>query len=176
MTDERGLLAWTETVFASVAQLSLACIAMVVVADVVSRYAFNSPLLFADDLTQRFLLVAVVYLALSSGEAAGVHVRVTVLTRMMPPTLARVSRVATLLLSALYFAGITVFSGVEAAHAWEIHQTSAGVIPWPMYVAYTIVPVGTLLMTVRLLRKAAGNELVNDDLPPAGEPSEETIE
>lgn len=155
MNRDRGLLARIEDLLIVVARVSLATIAIVVVANVVSRYVFDAPLTFTNGLTERYLLVAVVYLALSSGESAGVHVRVTVFTRMLPPALSRVLRVVTLLLSAVYFAGITAFSGEQASHAWAIHQTSAGLTPWPMYVAYTIVPVGTLLMTVRLLRNAA---------------------
>lgn len=176
MTRSRCLLARIEGLFLAVAMLSLACIAIVVVADVVSRYAFNAPLTFADGLTERYLLVAVVFLALSSGEAAGVHVRVTVLTRTMPPTLSRALRVVTLLLSAVYFAGMAAFSGIEATHAWAIHQTSAGLIAWPMYVAYTIVPVGTLLMTARLLRKAATLGREDEERPGTGASVEGTVE
>lgn len=172
----RGLLARIEGVFTAAAQLSLAIIAVVVVADVIARYAFNAPLSWADGLTESYLVVVVVYFALSSGEAAGVHVRVTVLTRMMPPAVQRVLRVAMLLLSGLYFLGITVFAGIEASASWQIRETSTGLIPWPIYIAYTIVPVGTLLMTLRLLRKAARGGDERDELPTAGEPIEETIE
>lgn len=173
---DRSLLARIETAFTAAAQLSLVIIAVVVVADVIARYAFNSPLAFADGLTESYLIVAVVYFALSSGEAAGVHVRVTVLTRIMPPTVARALRCVTLLLSAAYFAGITAFSGLEAWQSWKIHETSTGLIPWPLYVAYTIVPVGTLLMTFRLLRKATSGDALREELPTSGEPIEETIE
>jgi TRAP-type C4-dicarboxylate transport system permease small subunit len=170
------LLARIEGVLTAAAQVSLAVIALVVVADVVARYAFNSPLTFADGLTERYLIVVVVYFALSSGEAAGVHVRVTVLTRILPPALRRALRTAVLLLSTLYFAGITAFSGFEAETAWKIRQTSTGLIPWPVYVAYTIVPVGTLLMTVRLLLQVARGGDDREDLPTSAEPIAETIE
>lgn len=173
---DRGLLARVEGIFTAAAQLSLVIIAVVVVADVIARYAFNAPITWADGLTESYLVVVVVYFALSSGEAAGVHVRVTVLTRMMPAAAARVLRVATLLLSALYFIGITAFSGLQAVHSWKIHETSTGLIAWPVYVAYTIVPVGTLLMIFRLLRKAASGGEEREELPTSGEPIEETIE
>lgn len=172
----RGLLARIEGVFTAAAQLSLAVIAIVVVADVIARYAFNAPIAWVDGLTESYLIVVVVYFALSSGEAAGVHVRVTVLTRMLPPAFQRVVRVAMLLLSTVYFAAITVYAGVEASTSWKIHETSTGLIPWPIYVAYTIVPVGTLLMTLRLLRKAASGGGEREELPTAGEPIEGTIE
>ena len=173
---DRGLLARIEGVFTAAAGLSLVIIAVVVVADVIARYAFNAPIAWADGLTESYLIVAVVYFALSSGEAAGVHVRVTVLTRMMPPAIRRVVRVAMLLFSALYFVGITVFAGIEASTSWQIRETSTGLIPWPIYVAYTIVPAGTLLMTLRLLRKAARGGDEREELPTAGEPIQETIE
>lgn len=172
----RGFLARIEDVFTAAAQLSLAVIAIIVVADVIARYAFNSPLAWVDGLTESYLIVAVVYFALSSGEAAGVHVRVTVLTRMMPAPVQRVLRVTMLLLSTLYFIGITVFAGVEASTSWRIHETSTGLIPWPIYIAYTIVPVGTLFMIFRLLGKAASGGDDREDLPTAGEPLESTIE
>lgn len=173
---DRGLLARIEGVFTAAAQLSLAVIAVIVVADVISRYVFNAPLTFVDGLVESYLIVAVVYFALSSGETAGVHVRVTVLTRMLPQAVARGLRIAMLLLSAVYFAGITVFSGLQALNSWRIHETSTGLIPWPLYLAYTIVPIGTLFMTWRLLSKAASGGDDREELPTAGEPVESTIE
>lgn len=170
------MLARIEGIFTAAAQLSLVAIAVVVVADVIARYVFNAPITWADGLTESYLIVAVVYFALSSGEAAGVHVRVTVLTRIMPPAVQRVLRVVMLLLSALYFLAITVFAGIQASTSWSIHETSTGLIPWPIYVAYTIVPVGTFFMTLRLLRKTVSGGAGREELPTAGEPIQETIE
>lgn len=96
------MLARIEDTLTAAARFCLAAIAIVVVADVIARYAFDAPLVWADGLVESYLVVAAVYFALSSGEAAGVHVRITVITRLLPPVLRHWVRFAMLLVSALY--------------------------------------------------------------------------
>lgn len=148
------LLATVEGVFIRAAEVALAVTAVVIVMDVIARYAFNSPLAWADELVERYLLVIAIYFALAHGEVTGAHVRITILTRLFAPELRRWIRVVTLVLSAIFFVGMTIFSGNQALGSWQMMETDTGLIPWPLYLAYTIVPLGTTLMTFRLLHEA----------------------
>src|SRR6267154_6370893 len=56
-------------------------------ADALSRYAFNRPILGAYEITEKYLMVAAIFLGLSYAYRGGVFIRVTFLVDRLPPAL-----------------------------------------------------------------------------------------
>ena len=54
-------------------------------ADALFRYLFNSPILGAYEITEKYLIVAAIFLGLSYAYRGGVFIRVTFLVDRLPP-------------------------------------------------------------------------------------------
>lgn len=145
---ERGLLA--------IAAAFLFAMMVIVFADVVLRYFFNSPLGFSYDLISLYLMVGVFFFGLSNTLRHDEHVRVDILYIKAPPVLRMLFDRITYALSAALFAAILWTGLLRAIHSTAQLEVMATVIPWPLWLAYWIVPIGTapilLLCLLRTLR------------------------
>ena len=117
-----------------------------VVLQVTSRYVFNNPTSWSEELA-RYLFVWITFLGAAVVIRKRRHVDVTVLTDRLPPSAAKVvylvSDVAVLfMLGALTWAG--------AGLAIMAHRQLSAAMDLPMSLAYSAMPVGTGLMFVFL--------------------------
>ena len=82
-TTERWLLRGERVlVYAGVvAMLAMMCLTS---ADALSRYLFNRPILGAYELTEKYLMVAAIFLGLSYAYRGGMFIRVTFLVDRLP--------------------------------------------------------------------------------------------
>ena len=118
-----------------------------VVLQVTSRYVFNNPTSWSEELA-RYLFVWITFLGAAVVIRKRRHVDVTVLTDRLPPGAAKVvylvSDVAVLfMLGALTWAG--------AGLAIMAHRQLSAAMDLPMSLAYSAMPVGTGLMFVFLV-------------------------
>ena len=118
-----------------------------VVLQVTSRYVFNRPTSWSEELA-RYLFVWITFLGAAVVIRKRRHVDVTVLTDRLPPGAAKVvylvSDVAVLfMLGALTWAG--------AGLAIMAHRQLSAAMDLPMSLAYSAMPVGTGLMFVFLV-------------------------
>jgi len=118
-----------------------------VVLQVISRYIFNNPTSWSEELA-RYLFVWITFLGAAVVIRKRRHVDVTVLTDRLPPSAAKVvylvSDVAVLfMLGALTWAG--------AGLAIMAHRQLSAAMDLPMSLAYSAMPVGTGLMFVFLV-------------------------
>ena len=123
--------------------------------DVWGRFLFNQPLHGTFELTE-LLMVAVVFLSLTSCQAEGRHMRVDfLLTRMSKRRRAVVDSIA-------YMCGI-VACGLLACYSigpawlsWSIREVTWGIISFPVYPAKFVVVVGSGLLMVQLTLDLVG--------------------
>jgi TRAP-type C4-dicarboxylate transport system permease small subunit len=118
-----------------------------VVLQVTSRYVFNNPTSWSEELA-RYLFVWITFLGAAVVIRKRRHVDVTVLTDRLPPGAAKfvylVSDVAVLfMLGALTWAGVGL--------AIMAHRQLSAAMDLPMSLAYSAMPVGTGLMFVFLV-------------------------
>jgi TRAP-type C4-dicarboxylate transport system permease small subunit len=118
-----------------------------VVLQVASRYVFNRPTSWSEELA-RYLFVWITFLGAAVVIRKRRHVDVTVLTDRLPPGAAKfvylVSDVAVLfMLGALTWAGVGL--------AIMAHRQLSAAMDLPMSLAYSAMPVGTGLMFVFLV-------------------------
>lgn len=144
-------LLFVETMLCNAAGISIAFMAVSITLDVVARYGFKTPFVGIYTLTQNYLLVLIAFFAVAQTEREGLHVRITMAVKWLPRRIYRSIYIMANLVTAGYFYLVVWKGGSLALHAWRGHEVSSGIIPWPLYLGYAIVPVGGALIVVRLL-------------------------
>jgi TRAP-type C4-dicarboxylate transport system permease small subunit len=114
-------------------------------ADVVARYAFNSPTMWADEMAS-YLLIAIVFLGLAQNLRTNAHIRIDVVTSLVPPGVWRV-------LEAFAFAVAIVFSFILIAgtwtrfdNFWTRNTLSDSPLMTPMWIAMVPVVIGAVVL------------------------------
>jgi len=129
--------------------------------NVVCRYLFNDPIPGSDELAT-LAFTWTTFLGASLGIKRQMHLGIEFVTRLFPP---RVQALFGVLVSAL----IGLFAALLLFYSWHImrsaHLKLTPVLQWPYTVVYLAVPVGALLILLRLapivrvqLRRAAGRD------------------
>ena len=157
-------------------------IMLIVTADVVMRYVFNSPLGWAYELISLYLMASVFFLVLSHAYGAGAHVSVDILQKELPPRSYHLTEIITTASSLVVFILIAWFGYVRMIESFQSGDVMAGAIPWPTWPALALVPLGCGLLVLRLLIHLAshlssllfGRSLV--ELPKHGHGPQESFE
>jgi TRAP-type C4-dicarboxylate transport system permease small subunit len=118
--------------------------------DALSRYAFNRPILGAFEITEKYLMIAAIFMGLSYGYRGGLFIRVTFLVdRLSGPARQVVDHVA-FLVSLLFCAVLLWATGVQGFRALH-DDTELSTLPILVGPAYCLVPIGFLALTVIML-------------------------
>ena len=164
-------LAWGAALLSGLATL---VIAVLISADVLLRYFFNSPLLFVDEVAS-FLLVLVIFGGLAYTFQCGAHVRVDLATTQLPPALRAWLRAAGLLLGIGFILVVSWTTLQSAITAYRYGRVST-VMLYPLWAPMLVIPAGLLLMSAvmagalrRQLRAARGPRAGRDEVPPSPE-------
>jgi TRAP-type C4-dicarboxylate transport system permease small subunit len=78
------LLARCEVVLFNAAVIATAIMMLLTSADAIGRYIFNSPVMGAYELTEKYLMVAAIFLGMSYAFRGGIFIRVTFLVDRLP--------------------------------------------------------------------------------------------
>jgi TRAP-type transport system small permease protein len=117
---------------------------------VVTRNLANRPIPGVYETSELFML-GMIFLGMSFVQARRRHVTVTFVYQRFAPGLRLSVDVFILLLSALFWGAFTWQSALRAAYSWQIREYTLGVIEFPLYPAWTVLPLGAGLLTARLL-------------------------
>ena len=127
--------------------LLLAAMAVLVFANVISRYLLNFSLIWIEELT-RYMMVWVGFLGSGLVLRLGAHIAVDVLQEALPRRAAQALRALIVLTLGATFAAMT-WLGVRYAHfAWG-QETPA--MNWSTGAIYLAIPIGSALMLIHLL-------------------------
>ena len=136
-------LARYEAALLALGAICLFAMMIIVFVDVAMRYLFNSPLGFSYDLISLYLMVGVFFFALSDTLRHDEHVRVDILYLRMPEGLRRLCDRISYGLAAVLFAVVLWTGLIRALASTAQGEVMATLIPWPIWVAYWMVPIGT---------------------------------
>ncbi len=159
----RKLLSLCEFVLVCSAVAATAAMMLLTSADALSRYLLNSPILGAYEITEKYLIVAAIFLGLSYAYRGGVFIRVTFLVDRLPP---RWKILADHFAHALSLGYCLILVAATAQQAWLAlsDTTSMSALPVLTGPAYAFVPLGFLALTVLMLidlpRVRRGNALL----------------
>ncbi|MDN5842371.1 MAG: TRAP transporter small permease [Alcaligenaceae bacterium] len=142
---------------AVIAAAAMLLAAMVLVsADALLRYAFNAPLSFQYTLTENYLLVGLICLALPWGYRTGGYIRIQALAaRLAPGWRVWLLRIG-ILLSAIYMAILGWLGATYFWEAWINQEYQLGVIDWPVSWSWAPIPIGCGLLALRLALQSFG--------------------
>jgi TRAP-type C4-dicarboxylate transport system permease small subunit len=139
-------------------------------ADAFSRYLFNSPILGAYEITEKYLMVAAIFLGLSYAFRGGVFIRVTFLVDRLPPALKLLANHVAHLLS-IAFCVIILIATTQQALRGLSDDTTLSALPILVGPAYSLVPLGFLALTVLMIldlpRVRSGRSLLFKEEVPA---------
>ena len=121
--------------------------AVLVFTNVVSRYAFNSSIVWVEELT-RYMMVWIGFLGSGLVLRYGAHIAVETFQDMLPRPAARALRAVIALLLAGTFAWMTWLGIRYVGFAWD---QETPILQWRTGLVYLAVPIGSALMLVHLL-------------------------
>ena len=126
------------------------CVMLWVVAEVIGRYVFNSPLpghLEGAEL----LLPMIVFFGVSYVQARDGHVGMTFVVEALPKNVRRVTDIITLIVSALTCAALAYFSSKNAWLAWIYEDVTMSPPYWPVWPSAAVIPLGYGMLAVRMI-------------------------
>ena len=137
-----SILRLTRTVAHAVVVIVFATIVVVVFGQVVSRFLFNAPFSWSEELA-RYLQVWLILLGSAACLRKGLHLTVDYAIHSLPAGAKR--NLSLLSLAAImFFLGVVFFSGISLIAATLNQRTAA--LQIPIGVVYLAIPVGSLLM------------------------------
>jgi TRAP-type C4-dicarboxylate transport system permease small subunit len=145
------LIGLFETIFMATAMLSIFIMMLSISADAMSRYLLGSPITGQYEFTQYYLLVILVFMALPRTYILGGHIRLKLLDRYRSKIPFDLSERFNVLLGALAFGAVSYISALEAIDKFANQDKLFGAIQFPIYWSYVWVPLGSGLMTLRLI-------------------------
>ena len=119
-------------------------------ADALSRYALNRPILGALEITEKYLMVAAIFMGLSYGYRGGLFIRVTFLVDRLTGT-ARIAADYFAFLVSLLFCLVILWA--TAVQGWRgLHEdTELSTLPILVGPAYCFVPIGFLALVLLMI-------------------------
>lgn len=145
-----NLFARSEAVLVGAAVVAIAIMMLLTSADAIGRYVFNAPIMGAYELTEKYLMVAAIFLGLSFTFREGIFIRVTFLVDRLPQPFKRISEFVAHLITIGFCLFIAYASGEQALRALS-DDTMLSTVAVPIAPAYCLVPLGFLALLVALL-------------------------
>jgi TRAP-type C4-dicarboxylate transport system permease small subunit len=142
-----------ENVLVGVSTLIILFVLFFVLAEVVARYVFNAPLpghLEGAEL----LLPMIVFGAVSYTQARNGHVGMTLVIDALPPKIRYHTDIVILVLSMLTCAVLAYFGTKYAYQSWDYDDVTMSPPFWPVWPSAAIVPLGYLLLALRMCLQA----------------------
>lgn len=146
-------LNWIEEVAVGLSSVALLLITVLTTIDVGLRKGTGQSIPSLYEITEEYLMVAIVFLALSHVYKIGGHVRVTmVVDRFIPAAAMTWINKALEVVYLVFFGFMTYQCYLSAAQAWEFNEVSSTLLAYPLAPALFLVPLGAFLMCLRIVQ------------------------
>ena len=140
-----------------IAEVALVGLMLLTVYAVMTRYAFRSPSVHALEISQ-YLLLVISWMSIGWVLVVGRHVRMEALYNILPQTLKSVADVISKL-SVLIFCAVIIWSGsINVITAIEKGYRSSSLLSFPMWLPYTLIPLGGLLLLLATIYLSLKNK------------------
>lgn len=158
---------------AAVSAVLLFAIGAMLTYEVVARYFFNAPTIWAEELSRLFLVWAV-FLGSAGLLASREHIRITVLIERAPPVLRGFADVFSYLFVAA-IAGLLAWYGLPIAQkSFAVGRTTGSMLDIPSWWMQAAVPLCFALIAIQALLCALAVVLGREE-PPEQEPGEHEV-
>lgn len=133
---------------------------LLVTADITGRKLFGMPVPGSVELTEDYLMISLVYLAMSYVYTEGGHVRVTLFRRFIPESMKTPIDVLLSLMGLVFFLIMTVRGWITMIRAIQFGEFSSSVLAYPLAPAYFILALGSALLCYRILETVISPEKI----------------
>jgi TRAP-type C4-dicarboxylate transport system permease small subunit len=169
------ILSRVEDFCGALAAIGMAAIMLIVASDVGLRYLVGRPWSWAYDVVSIYLTISIFYLALSRTFREHGHISVDLVERYMSPRVRHCFGLFICILSATLFVLIAWITTRLTWSQYAAEDVISSVVDWPTWLSTIFVPIGTILVVVRLVLTAishisflaSGEELIRT--PPSAD-------
>jgi TRAP-type C4-dicarboxylate transport system permease small subunit len=157
------IVKWLEMICLFGSAVAVGAIMFLTVLDVLLRKLTSLGVPGLYEVTQDYLMVALVFLSISHVYRRGGHVRVTLFQGIIPGILRKPLQIAIDLLI-LAFLLIIVYASYNAGiSAWKLKELSSNILAYPLAPALFMVPLGCGLTALRVLQSLFWPQSLMDD-------------
>jgi len=160
-----GLIARVSRAAALLSGLATLALVLLISFDVLMRYFLNRPQLIVDEVAP-YLLLIVIFGAAAQTFRIGGHVRVDLITSLLPGAVRAWLRAFNLALGILFLSVVIWVTTQSALTAFRYGRVSA-VMLYPLWVPMLMIPAGLLIMALCMLG-TLGRQIEAALGPPAG--------
>lgn len=158
-----------EVVFLRLSQVALVLMMLLTTADAISRYLFKQSIVVAYEMTELYLMVALVFLSMSFVKKIDGHIRLDILFDRFPKKVQYILDAFYCLLAATMFFFIGLKGLNMTVEALQYRYVAAGLINFPLWLSYVWIPIGSYLLMIRLLFSVIRVFLDKDREPDRGD-------
>jgi C4-dicarboxylate transporter, DctQ subunit len=140
-------------ILAVILALSLCCI------QVIARYVFNYPLSWPEELG-RYLIILIVYVGASIALRKKSHIAVDIIPTFFPSSRNILDFVSTI--SGIVFSLLIIIYGMQFVRSLIISGQIAITLKIPMFIVYSVLPLGGVLLLLHYILKITGADRVKE--------------
>ncbi|WP_404330282.1 TRAP transporter small permease [Mesobacillus maritimus] len=145
------LLNKLDQLFVYIASFALFIMMLLIFTNVITRYFFDKPIAGVIEFTGEYLMVFVVFLAMSFTQKEGGHVKVTILERMLPDKGKFILDLLVKILSVSIFLVLTYTSFLLFTRHLNQDIRSISSVAYPLAPAVFVISLGSFVMSLRLI-------------------------
>lgn len=150
------LFSRVESLFAALSQIALFVLLILVGVQVVTRYLLNNPIGEVVSITETYLMPAMVFFAIASLQRRDGHIRVDLIYGKLSGRRKLLIDALIDALSAVFWAIVVYASAADTLFSLRMGYEVSKELTLPLASAQVIVPIGGLLVTIRLLLQMVG--------------------
>ena len=143
-----------EMAFVWLAYAALFAMTVLTTADAFLRYLFNAPLPGIEELTVEIFMPALVYFSIAYVFRTGGHVRITLISDLLPARAQRALWCVFDLLTAALFALIAFGLYQRTFSAFRMNEYSSSPLNYVIWPSFAIATIGSALLVVRAVQAA----------------------
>lgn len=161
-----GSFARVEDFFAVISQWALAILLGLVVVQIVTRYVLNDPLGEVVAITETYLMPGMVFFAIAALQRNDGHIRVDLLYVVFKGRTKQIIDLVIFIASVAFWAFVIYASATETLFSLRMDYEVSRTIPFPQWTALVVVPIGGVLILIRLLLQTVSTvKAMNQPLP-----------
>ena len=148
------LIKWLEQAGAAIAGACVIAMMFIITADAFCRYLFGSPLPWVIDVVSQYLMVVAIYFAVSETFRRGDHIHLDLFQSRMSRPIRAATGILYSVPAAAVFAIVAFGSMENMIEAYRAGEFIPGYVPWPVWLSYLPIALGSALLTIRLIHHA----------------------
>ncbi len=137
-----------------VAALCLLAVTLIITYEVFMRYLFSAPTTWVGEISI-YLCMALGLLGAAYALKSNSHFAITLVVQRLTAGKRRGLKIVTNLMGIAYSLVFIVKGAEMAKFSYDINDASTGVLQFPLWIPWTLVPIGGLLLTLQFINKLA---------------------